>query len=103
VDGAGEVRIFFDVILPMIRPALATVAILTFMGSWNDFFGPLLYLNHPDLWTLQLGLHQFQTSIPGENAEKIWAAIAVITAPLLVLYFFLQDQFMSAFANVRFK
>lgn len=103
MDGASEPIIFFRVILPLIRPALATVGILTFMGSWNDFFGPLLYLNKPNLWTLQLGLYQFQTSIPGENAEKIWAAIAVITTPLLVLYFFLQDQFMAAFANIRFK
>lgn len=103
MDGASEPVIFFRVILPLIRPALATVGILTFMGSWNDFFGPLLYLNKPNLWTLQLGLYQFQTSIPGENAEKIWAAIAVITTPLLVLYFFLQDQFMAAFANIRFK
>lgn len=103
MDGASEPTIFLQVIVPMVRPALATVAILTFMGSWNDFFGPLLYLNKPELWTLQLGLHQFQTSIPGENAEKIWAAIAVITTPLLVIYFFLQDQFMAAFANVKFK
>jgi multiple sugar transport system permease protein len=73
------------------------------MGSWNDFFGPLLYLNKPALWTVQLGLYQFQTSVPGENAEQIWAAIAVITMPLVLLYFLLQDQFMAAFANVRFK
>lgn len=103
LDGASEPGIFFRVILPMSRPALSTVAILTFMGSWNDFFGPLLYLNTPELWTVQLGLYQFQTSVPGENAEQIWAAIVVITMPLVLLYFLLQDQFMAAFANVRFK
>jgi multiple sugar transport system permease protein len=103
LDGANELSIFFRVILPMSRPALGTVAILTFMGSWNDFFGPLLYLNKPELWTVQLGLYQFQTSVPGENAEQIWAAISVITMPLVLFYFLLQDQFMAAFANVRFK
>ena len=103
LDGASELAIFFRVILPMSRPALGTVAILTFMGSWNDFFGPLLYLNKPELWTVQLGLYQFQTSVPGENAEQIWAAISVITMPLVLLYFLMQDQFMAAFANVRFK
>jgi len=103
LDGASEPGIFFRVILPMSRPALGTVAILTFMGSWNDFFGPLLYLNKPELWTVQLGLYQFQTTVPGENAEQIWAAISVITAPLVLLFFLLQDQFMAAFANVRFK
>src|SRR4030042_671880 len=103
LDGANEVSIFFRLILPMSRPALGTGAIRTFMGGWNDFFGPLLYLNKPELWTVQLGLYQFQTSVPGENAEQIWAAIAVITMPLVLLYFLLQDQFMAAFANVRFK
>jgi multiple sugar transport system permease protein len=76
---------------------------LTFMGSWNDFLGPLLYLNKPELWTLQLGLAQLQTSVPGQNVEPIWAAMAVITIPLVILFFFLQDQFMAAFANAKFK
>jgi multiple sugar transport system permease protein len=103
LDGAGELGIFFRIILPMSRPALTTVAVMTFMGSWNDFFGPLLYLNKPELWTVQMGLYQFQSSVPGENAEQIWAATTAITAPLVLLYFLMQDQFMSAFANVRFK
>ncbi len=103
VDGASEWGIYWGIILPMMRPALATVGILTFMGSWNDFFGPLLYLNKPELWTLQLGLYQFQTSIPGQNVEQIWAAMAVITVPLIIVFFLLQDQFMAAFANAKFK
>jgi len=103
VDGASEISIFLRIIMPMMRPALATVAILTFMGSWNDFFGPLLYLNKNELWTLQLGLNQFRTSIPGENAEQIWAATSVITFPLVIIFFFLQEQFLAAFANARFK
>jgi multiple sugar transport system permease protein len=85
------------------RPALTTVAILTFMGSWNDFFGPLLYLNKPELWTIQLGLLQFQSGVPGENAQEIWAAVTLITLPLVFVYFFLQDQFVQAFANVTNK
>lgn len=103
VDGATEFGIYWQIIIPMMRPALATVGILTFMGSWNDFFGPLLYLNKPELWTLQLGLFQFQTSVPGQNVEQIWAAMAVITVPLLIIFFLLQDQFMAAFANATFK
>lgn len=103
LDGASEIGIFGRVILPLARPALTTVAILTFIGSWNDFFGPLLYLNRPELWTVQLGLLQFQSSVPGENAQEIWAAVTMITLPLVVLYFLLQDQFVQAFANVKFK
>jgi multiple sugar transport system permease protein len=90
-------------ILPLSRPVLVAVAILSFIGSWNDFIGPLLYLNTPDKWTVQLGLYQFQTSIPGENIQEIWASMTLITLPLVVIYFSLQDQFVKAFANVTFK
>jgi multiple sugar transport system permease protein len=100
IDGAGEMLIFLRVILPLARPALATVAILTFMGSWNDFFGPLLYLNQPENWTLQLGLLQFRGTVPGENAQQIWALTTLITLPIIVVYFVMQEQFVKAFANV---
>ncbi len=103
LDGANEPTIFYRLILPMSRPALATVAILTFMGSWNDFMGPLLYLNKPELWTVQLGLYQFQSSIPGQFEQEKWAAMALVTLPLIVVYFFLQDQFVKAFANTSLK
>jgi multiple sugar transport system permease protein len=100
MDGAGELTIFLQIILPLARPALATVAILTFMGSWNDFFGPLLYLNQPQNWTLQLGLLQFKGAVPGQNGQQIWALTTLITLPLIIVYFFLQEQFVKAFANV---
>jgi multiple sugar transport system permease protein len=103
LDGANDVQLFLRVMLPLSRPVLATVAILTFIGSWNDFLGPLLYLNRPETWTVQLGLYQFKTSIPGENAQQIWAATTLITLPLILVYFFLQDQFTRAFANVSLK
>jgi multiple sugar transport system permease protein len=103
LDNAGDLRIFWSMILPLARPALVTVAILTFMGSWNDFFGPLLYLNSPELWTVQLGLLQFQAGVPGENAQEIWAAVTLITLPLIILFFIMQEQFVQAFANVKFK
>ncbi len=100
IDGARETAIFRRVILPLLRPALGTVAIMTFMGCWNDFMGPLLYLNRPDHYTLQLGLLQFRGTVPGENAEQIWALTTLITIPILILYFFIQEQFVKAFANV---
>lgn len=103
LDGANELTIFLRLVLPMARPALATVAILNFMGSWNDFMGPLLYLNKPELWTVQLGLYQFQSSIPGQFEQEKWAAMALVTVPLIVVYFFLQDQFVKAFANTSLK
>ncbi len=104
IDGASEFRIFWSVVLPLSRPVLAVLAILNFMGSWNDFFGPLLYLSKdPNLWTLQLGLQQFQGTVPGENAQEIWAATTLVTVPLIVLFFFLQDEFVKAYTNVNLK
>jgi multiple sugar transport system permease protein len=103
LDGANEWTLFLRIILPISKPVLATVAILNFMGAWNDFLGPLLYLNRPETWTVQLGLYQFQTSIPGENAQEIWAATTLVTLPLILLYFLLQRQFVQAFANVTLK
>jgi multiple sugar transport system permease protein len=103
LDGANDLMIFIRMILPLSRPVLVAVAILSFIGSWNDFIGPLLYLNTPDKWTVQLGLYQFQTSIPGENAQEIWASMTLITLPLVIVYFLLQDQFVKAFANVSLK
>lgn len=103
LDGANEFQIYWRLILALAQPVLVTVAILNFIGSWNDFLGPLLYLNRPETWTVQLGLYQFQSSVPGENAQEIWASMTLITIPLVVVYFALQDQFMQAFANVSFK
>ena len=103
LDGANDIQIFTKIILPLSRPVLATVAILSFIGSWNDFLGPLLYLNHPETWTVQLGLYQFQSSIPGEHIQELWASMTMITVPLILVYFLLQDQFIKAFANVSFK
>jgi multiple sugar transport system permease protein len=103
LDGANDLMIFIRMILPLSRPVLVAVAILSFIGSWNDFIGPLLYLNSPDKWTVQLGLYQFQTSIPGENIQEIWASMTLITLPLVIIYFLLQDQFVKAFANVSLK
>ncbi|MBW6396136.1 sugar ABC transporter permease [Thermus scotoductus] len=103
IDGASEGRIFWSIILPLSRPVLAVLAILNFMGAWNDFFGPLLYLNKPETWTLQLGLQQFQGTVPGENAQEIWAATTLITAPLIILFFFLQDHVVRAYTNVNLR
>jgi multiple sugar transport system permease protein len=103
LDGASEPQIFFRLIMPVSRPSLAAVAILNFMGSWNDFMGPLLYLNRPNMWTVQLGLYQFQSSVPGQYEQEKWAAMALVTIPLVIVYFFLQDQFVKAFANTSLK
>ncbi|NSL62842.1 carbohydrate ABC transporter permease [Yersinia pestis] len=102
IDGAGESH-FFKVVLPMIRPALATVAILTFMGSWNDFMGPLLYVRDDSLMTLQLALFKFVNDIPTDNLEQLWAMTTMIAVPVVLVFFFLQRNFIKAFTGIGVK
>lgn len=103
IDGAGEVRIFFRIVLPMLRPALATVGILTFMGAWNDFMGPLLYVRDDSLMTLQLALYNFKTEVPGTNLEQLWAMTTMIAVPVVIVFFCLQKNFIKAFTGVGVK
>jgi len=103
IDGANEFKVFTRVVLPMVKPALATLTILTFMGAWNDFLGPLLYLRDESKMTLQLALFNFQSEVPGENAQQIWAATTMITLPVTLLFFSLQKSFIKAFTGVGLK
>ena len=99
----GQMRIFFKIILPMMRPALATVGILTFMGAWNDFMGPLLYVRDDSLMTLQLALYNFKTEVPGTNLEQLWAMTTMIAVPVVIVFFCLQKNFIKAFTGVGVK
>lgn len=103
MDGANEFRVFWSIVLPMAKPAIATLVILTFMGSWNDFVEPLMYLRDESKMTLQLALYRFQSEIPGENIQQIWAATTIITLPVAMLFFFTQKNFIKAFTGVGIK
>ena len=94
IDGAGTFGIFTKVILPQAKPALGTVAIFSFMGHWNDFLGPLIYLSNPAKRTLALALWSFQ----GEHAVEwhlLMAAATVVMLPLLVIFFCAQKYFIQ--------
>lgn len=103
IDGASEFTIFFKIVLPMIRPALATVGILTFMGAWNDFIGPLLYVRDDSLMTLQLALFKFVNDVPTENLEQLWAMTTMIAIPVVLVFFCLQRNFIKAFTGIGVK
>ena len=103
IDGASDPVIYSRIIVPMSIPVMATIAILTFMGAWNDFFGPLLYLKSPSMWTVQLGLQMFSSTIPSQYIQVLWAGEVVITLPILIVFLFLQKYFIRAFTNVSFK
>ncbi len=94
LEGANHFQIFFKIALPMVKPALFTVAIFSFNGVWNDFLGPLLYLNDESLYTLQLGLQVFQ-----EQSTTQWNYLMVgsllILLPVIILFFFFQKYFIQ--------
>lgn len=94
IDGASPLRIWWNVILPLSGPALATVAIFDVLNSWNDFLGPLIYLNAPQNFTLALGLGQFQLAHQQTLWNYMMAASAAMIAPVIVLFFFAQRYFM---------
>lgn len=87
VDGAGPLRIFWTIILPEIRPALAAVVVLTFIGKWNDFLGPLIYLQDPHNWTMELALNSFVGRYGTEYLNLQMAASVIAVAPIAILYF----------------
>jgi len=102
LDGASSLKILFTVLLPLIKPAMITIAILSFLGHWNDFFTPLIYLNTKEKLTLSVGLRWFQASFAyagsdvGEpKAQYLMAASMLTAAPCVILFFVAQRYFVE--------
>jgi len=94
VDGAGDFTILWRIILPLVKPALMVVAVFHFMYTWNDFLGPLIYLDEASEYPLVLGLYAFQTRF-GIQWHLMMAASLAVTFPLLVLFFVAQRYFIE--------
>ena len=94
IDGCGYFGIYLRIILPLIKPALAAIGIFTFMGTWNDFMGPLIYLNDQQLYPLSLGLFALQV-FQGGNYGLMMAAAVLMTLPVILLFFAAQRQFIQ--------
>jgi ABC-type glycerol-3-phosphate transport system permease component len=93
IDGAGDFRIYWKVILPLSRAALATAAAFSFFGVWTDFFGPLIYTNTTEMRTLEVGLSVFKNSYGGSNWPYQMTAAVIVMIPLLVAFLFTQRYF----------
>ena len=102
IDGASELGIFRRVILPLSKPVLAVVALFQFLGSWNDFLGPLIYLQSNDKYTLAIGLQMYRTTNYVEW-ELLMAASTLVVIPILVLFFFAQRTFIEGIAITGIK
>lgn len=103
IDGASEFRIFLRVFLPLAKPALIVVALLQFVAGWNDFLGPLIYLNDKSLSTLVLGMeyfrqNQYQVDVGGQAAYSI-----LIVAPVVLVFFLAQRRFIEGITLTAVK
>lgn len=102
LDGLGEFGIYWRIILPLSKPALATVALFQFIHAWNDFNGPLLYLNDVSKFPLAYGLERFVSSY-GDQTHLLLAASVIFTAPIIVLFFLAQRTFLKGIATTGLK
>lgn len=103
LDGAGHWTVYSRVLMPLCGPALATVGIFTFIGTWRDFLGPLLYLNDTDKQTLELGLNTYNSIQTVAPWHLIMAASVLVTIPLIVIFFVGQRYFIKGIAMTGIK
>lgn len=103
IDGASEWLIFRTVVVPLAKPALAVVALFTFLGTWTDFFGPLIYLVQQKTFTLSLGLQFYQSQDAGTHWNLLMAATTIVILPLIVLFFFTQKLLIQGIALTGLK
>lgn len=103
IDGCSEFRIFTAILLPLAKPALAVVALFTFMGTWNDFMGPMIYLSDQETFTLSLGLQAYQSQHGGTQWNLLMAAATVVILPVIAVFFFAQKMFIQGIATSGLK
>lgn len=102
IDGASEPMIYWRIVMPLVKPALATLGTFTFIGAWNNFLWPLLVLNSRELFTLPLGINSMR-SLYADNTNLLMAGTAVAVAPMLLLFVFLQRYFIKGIALTGLK
>jgi multiple sugar transport system permease protein len=99
IDGCGFWRVYWHIMLPLVKPTLAAIAIFTFMGVWNDFMGPLIYLSDQRLYPLSLGLFalnvETSTNLGASSLGIMMAGSLLMTLPVIVVFFFAQKYFIQ--------
>jgi len=102
IDGAGDLNILLNIILPLAKPAIATIALFTFISNWNDFLGPLIYLNDASRYTISLGLQQFQSAYDTQW-QNLMAATTISIIPIIVIFFLAQKTFVEGITLTGIK
>ncbi len=97
LDGATPLQVYWHVFLPLMKPVMLTVALISFAAHWNDFLGPLVFLSDFDKYTMTLGLHFFQGSQTGERPawNLMMAMTTLMAVPVVVIFFFAQRRFIE--------
>lgn len=103
IDGSSELGILWRIFVPLSRPALATMAVFTFMWNWNDFFWPLIYLTNQKQFTLSLGLYNFIGFVARTEWGLLMAASTMMTIPPVILFFFAQRSFIEGISLTGIK
>jgi multiple sugar transport system permease protein len=108
IDGASEADILFRIILPLSKPALTVVALFSFMGAWNDYLGPLIYLNKQENYTLAVGLQAMSSAMTQIGNKKLaypylMAVSTIVTLPILFAFFFAQRTFIEGITLTGLK
>jgi multiple sugar transport system permease protein len=103
IDGCGPWRIYWMVMLPLSVPALATAAVFTFIWTWDDFFGPLVYLNDMNSYTVQLGLRSFVDSTGKSDWSALFAMSTLTLLPLFVFFLLFQRLLINGIATTGLK
>jgi len=103
LDGLSEYGIWRRIMLPLSVPALASLTLLTFVSTWNDYLGPLIYLRNPDLWTIQLGLKSFVSNLYDTDYALLFAGLVISVVPIAIIFLLGQKYFVEGIATSGMK
>lgn len=105
LDGASEFQVFSQIIMPQAKAAVGAIGIFAAVGAWNDFMGPLIYLNSPDRYTLALGLQSLESNFQelGTQWSLLLTASVIFTIPMIVIFFLFQRYFMEGLTHTGIK
>ena len=103
MDGASHLRILFQIIIPLSKPVLATIAVFAFLQHYNDFLNPLIYLNSINNWTLPLGIAALNANESfGSSWELVFSAATTVMAPVVIVFIFAQRYFVQGISMTGF-
>jgi ABC-type glycerol-3-phosphate transport system permease component len=102
IDGAGEFRIFFTIVLPLVRPMIGAYLMITFLGTWNNFIGPQIVLQDPSSFPLSVAINQLR-GLYGTDYGLIMSGTLISIAPVLALFLLLQKEFIAGLTSGAVK